>query len=148
MAGALRPRMPAPRPGKSNRLPRALRWAAAPVALAALVWAIGFRESASARPAGVAAEAAAGGPTGFAASALGPAAFANLSKAARESAARETARFVAEKNREAEKDRKAFAADGWERVEVAPPDARLVALDPQLVDGREEELRAQIASTT
>src|SRR5207237_67588 len=45
------------------------------------------------------------------------------------------------------KDRAAFAADGWEKVSAPPPDARVLALDPQLVDGREDELHAQIAST-
>lgn len=55
---------------------------------------------------------------------------------------------VAEKNRPAAAEQKAFAADGWRMVDAPPPDPRLTAYDPALVRGREAELRGQLASTT
>src|SRR5262245_55820234 len=55
---------------------------------------------------------------------------------------------VAEKNREAAKDREAFIADGWEMVAVPPPDHRVVNFDPKLLEGgREHELKMQLLST-
>ena len=141
--------MPSPLANQSRPL-RALRWVAGPVVLAALVlWVAGFRSPAAAQKSqgGVAATPVTEQPQGFAASALGPAAFANLSKAARESAVRDTARVVAEKNADSEQQRKAFAADGWETVKAVPPDAEVLALEPRLLESREDELQAQIAST-
>ncbi len=54
---------------------------------------------------------------------------------------------VAARNRDNERQADAFARAGWKMVATTPPDARLLALDPTLVDGREGELRVQIAST-
>ena len=58
------------------------------------------------------------------------------------------AAFVARKNTESAQDTKAFAAAGWQLVDVPAPDAQLVGFDPALLLGREDELRQQIASTT
>jgi hypothetical protein len=61
---------------------------------------------------------------------------------------REVEALIAEKNREASKDRQAFLDDGWEMVNVPAPDQRVVGYDPKLLDqGREQELRMQMAST-
>ena len=58
-------------------------------------------------------------------------------------------KFVAQKNSEASAQREAFAKAGWEiRTDVPPPDMKLVKLDPSLLNGREQELRQQIASTS
>ena len=56
---------------------------------------------------------------------------------------------VAERNRASERERDVFRADGWEIVQgVEAPDARLTELDPSLIrDGREKDLRIQLAST-
>jgi hypothetical protein len=55
---------------------------------------------------------------------------------------------IAQKNREARKDREAFLNDGWQMVETAAPDARVVGFDPSLVAaGREHELKMQMLST-
>ncbi|MGZ3425871.1 MAG: hypothetical protein ACXVCV_04435 [Polyangia bacterium] len=54
---------------------------------------------------------------------------------------------VAARNREAARETDAFLRAGWKMVAAPPPDAQLTALDPALVDGRERELRVQIAST-
>jgi hypothetical protein len=57
-------------------------------------------------------------------------------------------KFVQQKNAE-NNDRENFVHAGWTLVKTAPPDMKLVALDPQLLkDGREAELRTQIASTS
>jgi hypothetical protein len=56
---------------------------------------------------------------------------------------------VARLNREAGEDRRAFAKAGWTSTDAPPPDRALVGLDPKLVrEGRENELRLQLASTT
>jgi hypothetical protein len=55
---------------------------------------------------------------------------------------------VAARNEMAHRDEEAFRRAGWHLVATEPPDARLTALDPALLDGRERELRVQIASTT
>ena len=55
---------------------------------------------------------------------------------------------VAARNRDNGREADAFARAGWKMVAEPPPDPRLTALDPSLVDGRERELRVQIASTT
>lgn len=57
------------------------------------------------------------------------------------------ARLVAEQNVQSKKEAERFVAAGWTMVEVAPPDAQLVQLDPALLNGREPELRAQMTST-
>jgi hypothetical protein len=55
---------------------------------------------------------------------------------------------VAQKNREASKDREAFLNAGWEIVSTAPPDHRVVGYDPKLLDeGREHDLKMQLLST-
>lgn len=54
---------------------------------------------------------------------------------------------VAARNRETARESDAFTRAGWTMVAAPPPDARLVALDPALVDGHERELRVQMAST-
>lgn len=55
---------------------------------------------------------------------------------------------VAERNRAVGDESRRFIADGWEMVAAAPPEARLMDLDPALLrEGREEELRVQLAST-
>ncbi|MCU1281207.1 MAG: hypothetical protein JWM53_4753, partial [bacterium] len=54
---------------------------------------------------------------------------------------------VAARNRQTAREADAFARAGWTMVAAPPPDARLLSLDPALVDGRERELRVQIAST-
>ncbi len=54
---------------------------------------------------------------------------------------------VAARNRDNARNTDAFARAGWAMVATPPPDPRLTALDPKLVDGRERELRVQIAST-
>lgn len=41
----------------------------------------------------------------------------------------------------------AVQSAGWSLVETAPPDERVVALDPSLLTDREAELRVQLAST-
>ncbi|HEX9577326.1 MAG TPA: hypothetical protein VF993_06215 [Myxococcales bacterium] len=58
------------------------------------------------------------------------------------------AKFVAQKNAEASRDQESFTRAGWRMVDVPPPDARLVALDPSVLGTREAELRQQIATTT
>jgi hypothetical protein len=60
---------------------------------------------------------------------------------------RAVAAAVAEGNRAGEQQAEAFHRAGWTLVATAPPDARLVALDPELLPAREAELRQQIAST-
>ncbi|HKA88730.1 MAG TPA: hypothetical protein VKE22_13770 [Haliangiales bacterium] len=61
----------------------------------------------------------------------------------------EVERIVAERNRAAGKDEDAFRADGWTMVKTDPPDARLTSYDPSLLaEGREDELRGQLTSTT
>ncbi len=53
------------------------------------------------------------------------------------------------RNQESRAQAKAFEDAGWEVTRgTAPPDHRLVALDPSLLKGREAELREQMASTT
>jgi hypothetical protein len=58
-------------------------------------------------------------------------------------------RVVAERNQDVGKDEQAFKAAGWQMVDVPPPDERLTSSDPSLIaEGREQELRTQLASTT
>src|SRR5439155_1761978 len=54
---------------------------------------------------------------------------------------------VAARNRETARETDAFTRAGWTMVAAPAPDARLTALDPALLEGRERELRVQIAST-
>jgi HEAT repeat protein len=61
---------------------------------------------------------------------------------------REVEQIVAEKNREASKERQAFENAGWTIVTTTPPDQRVVGYDPSLVKaGREHELKMQMLST-
>jgi hypothetical protein len=136
------------RPLETQRL-ATLRWVAGPAVLAGLlVWIVGFSHGdANARvhsPKDGDDQAPA---TAATSSLLGAAPTRLLSKAAREEAAREVARVVARKNEEAQKDRRAFEKDGWEIVQAPPPDRDVVELSPKLLDGREGELRVQMAST-
>jgi hypothetical protein len=129
---------------------RAVRWFAGPAALVALLaWVLGQgRADAAVRPPSESsAPAAQDGAPAYAASTLGGAATQDLSKAARASATRAVERTAAERNAGSEKDRAAFASSGWTMVKTDPPDARLAALDPELLSGRETELRVQMAST-
>lgn len=61
---------------------------------------------------------------------------------------RQVQETVAQKNREASKDREAFQKAGWEIISTAPPDHRVVGYDPKLLDeGREQDLKMQLLST-
>ncbi|MBS2023891.1 MAG: hypothetical protein JST92_15920 [Deltaproteobacteria bacterium] len=51
------------------------------------------------------------------------------------------------RNAAARKDNEAFAADGWTSVKADEPNPKLTALDPSLLNGHEQELRTQLAST-
>jgi hypothetical protein len=58
-------------------------------------------------------------------------------------------RVVEERNRHLGEEARVFEADGWQMVAADPPDSRLTELDPTLIaEGRERELRVQLASTT
>jgi thioredoxin-like negative regulator of GroEL len=57
-------------------------------------------------------------------------------------------KFVRQKNEESARDRSAFTQAGWQFVQTTPPDPKLLAYDPSLLRGGEEELRFQISSTT
>jgi hypothetical protein len=54
---------------------------------------------------------------------------------------------VAARNQESAREETTFRKAGWTMVATEPPDPRLLALDPALLDGRERDLRVQIAST-
>lgn len=71
-----------------------------------------------------------------------------LPEPARDEPARRVAETVAQKNRAQPRSRDAFLADGWTMVATPPPDPRLLRLDPALLEGREPELRLQLASTS
>jgi hypothetical protein len=98
---------------------------------------LGGRGSAPGAPANAGSEAAAG------------AAAAGTTEAAGAPDLRErlVAATVAERNRAGEQQQEAFHRAGWTLVTAAPPDARLVGLDPGLLPAREGELRQQLAST-
>jgi hypothetical protein len=69
-------------------------------------------------------------------------------RAAAETKLREVNETVAQKNREASKDREAFVAAGWQMVNVPPPDHAVLGYDPSLLaKGREHDLRMQLLST-
>lgn len=57
------------------------------------------------------------------------------------------ARTVAARNEENAREEAAFRQAGWTLVAAPPPDPQLTGLDPALLDGRERELRFQLAST-
>lgn len=63
-------------------------------------------------------------------------------------AAAAVAKFVAQKNAEERKESDTFVRAGWHIDSAPPPDAKLLALDPALLNSREAELRQQIATTT
>ena len=130
---------------KSNVI-GSLKWIGGPILLlAALGWMVGFGQASAS--AGTSQDQAALAGAGHLASSLGPAADRDLSPAAQASGLREVQRINAERNKAGEADKKAFRDDGWELVKTDAPDAKLVALDPALLEGREDELRVQIAST-
>jgi hypothetical protein len=57
-------------------------------------------------------------------------------------------RLVAALNQHVGQEARRFEADGWTMVSAPPPDERLVGYDPGLLrEGREGELRVQLAST-
>src|SRR5262245_2149146 len=71
------------------------------------------------------------------------------SPAARAAREARVAAIVAERNRASADHARPFVEAGWQMVdESPPPDPRLLAFDPALLDGREEELGTQLASTT
>jgi hypothetical protein len=58
-------------------------------------------------------------------------------------------KVVTERNRNLGEEARRFEADGWQMVAADAPDPRLTEMDPALIpEGRERELRVQIASTT
>ncbi len=119
----------------------ALRWTLPPLALIALAgWFMSSatpaqERAADASPQGVG-MVPAPGPAAQPQIAAGPVRLAAVQK------------FVAQKNAESARERENFVHEGWKLVQVAPPDMKLVALDPSLLKAREAELRQQIASTT
>lgn len=122
-------------------MPKALKWVVGPAALAAvLAWIASGEAATAASPAPSALPA-------YAASSIGAAVRQDLSRAAQASAAHETERIVRERNQPGQRERASFQADGWELVKAPPPEPGLTSLDPALLDGREDDLRVQIAST-
>ena len=121
---------------------RALRWTLPPLALLALAgWLASPRNSGDAAGSTNAPQSAgtvpAQGPAAPPPSAAGPDRLNAVQK------------FVEQKNAESSKQKEAFIAAGWEIVkDVPPPDMKLVSLDPALLNGREAEVRMQIASTS
>jgi hypothetical protein len=123
------------------QLRKALRWTLPPLALLALAgWLASPRNPAgpadgedAPRNAGT---VPAQGPAAQPPSAAGPDSAAAVQK------------FVAQKNSESSRQKEEFLHAGWTLVDVPPPDAKLLSLDPALLNGREEELRQQIASTS
>jgi hypothetical protein len=83
----------------------------------------------------------------YAASSIGAAVRQDLSRAARISAARQAEAAVRERNQAGRQDRAAFEKDGWEMVRAPAPEPMLTSLDASALDGREDDLRVQIAST-
>jgi hypothetical protein len=134
----------------ARSLPRALRWLLAPAALLGLLVLVALGGKAAPGESDAATnqgEPAAADPSSAAPS--HPAATPGVRVAqAGPSALEQVRRAIEERNRGPASDKKAFAAAGWTMVDVAPPDARLVAIDPSLLASREAELRVQIASTT
>jgi hypothetical protein len=121
---------------------RTLRWTLPPLALIALVGWLASPHIGGSAPDATNAPQGAGmvpaqGPAVPPPSAAGPDRLAAVQK------------FVDQKNSESSAQREAFVKAGWEIVkDVPPPDMKLVALDPSLLDGREAELRNQITSTS
>ena len=121
---------------------RALRWTLPPLALMALAgWLASPRIGPGAADSADAPQQSAGtvpaqGPAAQPPSAAGPDRLVAVQK------------FVNQKNSESSKQRDDFVRAGWEMVDVPPPDAKLLALDPSLLNGREAELRQQIATTS
>ena len=124
-------------------LRRALRWTLPPLALVALAgWLASTPLADRAKPAATepppqaAGTVPAQGPAAFPPNAAGPDRLSAVQK------------FVAQKNAEARAQKEAFERDGWHLDHAAPPDAKLIALDPSLLATREADLRQQIATTT
>jgi len=121
---------------------RVIRWSLPPLALIALAGALTLSAAPRLAPADASPQAAAGmvparGPAAAPPNAAGPG-----------SSAAAVQKFVAQKNSE-NGDRERFVHEGWKLVQTAPPDAQLVGLDPSLLrEGREQELRVQMASTS
>ena len=123
------------------------RWTLPPLALLALGgWISSSNPAAPASAAAADRSTAAPEEGAVARPAAGPAQAADAAE--RPATAAAVAAFVARKNAGSAQDTKAFAAAGWQLVDVPAPDAQLVGFDPALLHGREDELRQQIASTT
>jgi|GEM_PF-1726754 len=60
---------------------------------------------------------------------------------------RSVAQVVRARNSESQKEGDQFLAAGWKMVQAPPPDPLLLGLDPALLNGREPELRTQMASS-
>ncbi len=121
---------------------RALRWTLPPLALVALAgWLASPRITGGAAVSTNAPQQSAGtvpaqGPAAQPPSAAGPDRLAAVQK------------FVDQKNGESSKQRDDFVRAGWQMVDVPPPDPKLLSLDPSLLNGREADLRQQIATTS
>ena len=123
-------------------LRKVLRWTLPPLALLALA---GWYHSSATPSFAPAADDASPRMAGMV-PALGPAAVPP--NAAGPDSANAVRKFVQQKNAE-NGDRENFVHAGWTLVKTAPPDTQLTALDPSLMrEGREQELRVQIASTS
>lgn len=58
-------------------------------------------------------------------------------------------RAVADRNKDEGRERRHFEAEGWTIVSAPPPDPRVTGFDPALLaEGREDELRVQLGSTS
>lgn len=117
----------------------ALRWTLPPLALIALAGWL-----ASPQRAQLKAEPAQSNSAG-AVPAMGPAAFSpNAAGPDRLSAVQ---KLIAQKNSDSGRQQQQFVRAGWQMIDVPPPDAKLLALDPALLGSRESELRQQVATT-
>jgi hypothetical protein len=124
----------------STTLGRGLRWGALTLLALALAW-LGLRHSTVSS--GTAGPQELPGGSGSAAG--GPE--QTDARADAQQRVQAVAATVANRNANAHSDDAAFVRAGWKMVATAPPDRRLLALDPSLLQGHERELRVQIAST-
>jgi hypothetical protein len=115
---------------------RVLRWTLPPLALVGLVaWFASDKPRAAEQM-----EKAAVSPLARTGPAVQP------PSAARPDSLAAVQKFVAQKNSEGEAQK--FLKAGWHLDNAPPPDPKLLALDPSLLENREPELRQQIATTT
>jgi hypothetical protein len=117
---------------------RVLRWTIPTVALVALVASLTSGNTTPIAPAEAAPQLTGmvpvAGPAAPVPPAAGPGSLAAVQK------------FVDQKNSESEAAK--FEKAGWRLDHAPPPDPKLLALDPSLLEAREAELRQQIATTT